>query len=71
MTAMHRWELNRKGINLKREFRINQIMVEKKVDRNTAEKMFISEVCEKYGTNNFKLAFQMFSTDVFKTKLIN
>lgn len=46
-------------------------MVEKKVDRNTAEKMFISEVCEKYGTNNFKLAFQMFSTDVFKTKLIN
>lgn len=48
---------------MKREFRINQIMAEKEINRDLAEIFFISEICERYGTENIVLAEEMYEHD--------
>lgn len=48
---------------MKKEIRISEIMKEYRVDRDTAEAMFEEELKNRYGTNDLKLATEMFYAD--------
>lgn len=48
---------------MKKELRINEIMREFNVDYDTANAKFQEEICNKYGTDDLKLAEEMFYTD--------
>lgn len=49
---------------MRTELRINEIMLEKNVDRNTAETLFEQEVIEKYDVKDIEVAKALFTTNV-------
>lgn len=48
---------------MKKELRVSEIMSEKHIGYGSAERLFRSEICDKYGTNDFKLAESLFKTN--------
>lgn len=48
---------------MKKEIKIQEIMETQKIYRDEAEKVFYTEVCKKYGTDDEALAESIFYVD--------
>ena len=46
-----------------REQRIAEIMSENQVEYDTAESIFLDEICDKYGTDDCDIAESLFESD--------
>ena len=52
-----------------REQRIAEIMSENQVEYDTAESIFLDEICDKYGTDDCDIAESLFESDTEESEV--
>lgn len=52
-----------------REQRIAEIMSENQVEYDTAESIFLDEICNKYGTDDYDIAESLFDSDTEESEV--
>lgn len=52
-----------------REQRIAEIMSENQIDYDTAESIFLDEICNKYGTDDCDIAESLFESDAEESEV--